>query len=1023
MSFDMDFFTLFADPDGWEVFASGQAEGTVSRVTAADGSSGVRLEYDFYGGGGFVVMRRVIALRLPHTFEIGFRLRGEGPPNHLEFKVVSPGGVNVWRHQRKDYQVPTDWTDFRFHEREFPFAWGPAGGGAPSEVEAVEIVIAAGPGGKGSLELSSAFLEDQTLRAPHAVVASSFLTENPPQAAWYEGPDEWRAAAEDVAPWWAIDFGHRLRFGGLVIHWPDDLPPRACAVEVSDDGEIWTTLRRMTRAFGSMSHISAHGGEARHLRVVFDDASCAAMIRVEMKPDAFSSTPNEFMHSVAVDYPRGFHPRYWHREQSYWTTVGSPEGKRRALINEEGLVEVDEGGFSLEPFLLTNEGVVSWADVKTTCAMAKQGLPMPSVVWKKSGLRLDILPWVDGAGDDLTLCVTYRLKVTKPHDGMRLALVIRPFQVNPPWQAFRNLGGCSPINRIAFGIDGMCVNNRMVYSTPAPLSNGAALFEEGGVLGFLTQGEIPAAQQVEDSTGLASAAMMWELSAGEKLLEVTISVPFHGSRKTLAPSGRSKALACWRRMLGSVKWQVPNCAKPAFDCLRSTAGHILINRDHAAIQPGPRRYTRSWVRDCVIMGAALAKVGLPHALDEFIRWYASFQRADGFVPCVVDRDGVDWLVEHDSHGQFLWGIGEVFRSEQDKDFLTKIMPHTRKAADFLIELRAQRMTADYLTGDRKAEFGLLPESASHEGYLAHHVHSYWDDFWGVRGLQAAADMAEVLGYKEEMARWRNEAGRFQDDLLRSLNKVIREKNLNYIPGSIEWADFDPSATANAIALLDFADVLPADALHATLDAYLTGHRGRHGGGVPWNNYSAYEIRLIGAFVRLEKREVSQELLEFFLSDRRPCEWNQWPEISWFDPRSPGHLGDVPHTWIAAEYILSLTSMVADEREASSALVLAPGMPWNWISEGEGFSVSQLPTRYGLLEFHIRASGEYLIHIEITDTITIPPGGLWVIPPLPKGRCMGELRMKSGSGTISGGELHIHQLPCVTEIHLFRELIT
>jgi hypothetical protein len=1041
----MDFFTLFADPDSWQVFASGQAEGKLSRVIAADGSSGVRLDYDFHGGHGFVAMRLGIALRLPHTFDIGFQLRGEGLPNHLEFKVVSPGGANVWRHLHNDYQLPAEWTYYCFNEREIPFAWGPAGGGAPSEVDALEIVIAAGSGGKGSVEFSNAFMEDQTLRSPHAISASSFLTNYSPDALWIEGSGGWRAIPEDKSPWWAIDFGRRLRFGGLVIHWPDDLPPRSCAVEVSNNGKIWTKLHCMARAYGSMSHISAPGGEARHLRVVFDDASYAAMCRVEMKPDAFSSTPNEFMHSVAVDYPRGFHPRYWHREQSYWTTVGSPEGKRRALMNEEGLIEVDEAGFSLEPFILTNEGVISWADVQITCDMAKHGIPMPSVSWKKSSLRLEILPWVEGTGDDLTLCVTYQLKATKPHEGLRLALAIRPFQVNPPWQAFRNLGGCSPITAIACGSDSIRVNDRMVYATPAPFSKGAAIFDEGGVLEFLSRGRIPAAQQVEDSTGLASAALMWELSAGENLLETTISVPFFGSRKTFAPSSRSKALAQWNEKLGYVKWQVPDCARTSFDCLRTAAGHILINRDGAAIQPGPRRYTRSWIRDSVIMGAAMTKVGLPHVLDEFIRWYASFQRADGFVPCVVDRDGVDWLVEHDSHGQFLWGIREVFRAGQDKDFLTKIMPHAQKAVDFMIELRAERMTADFLEGDFTTGFGLLPESvslddedmldprsefyglmkesASHEGYLAHPVHSYWDDFWGVRGLQAAADLAEALDDKEKMTQWRKEACRFQDDLLWSLNKVISKKNLNYIPGSIEWADFDPTATANAIALLDFADVLPADAMHATLDAYLVEHQGRHGGGVPWKNYSAYEIRLIGAFVRVENREVAQELLDFFLSDRRPCGWNQWPEITWFNSRSPGHLGDVPHTWVAAEYILSLISMVADEREASCSLVLAAGMSWKWISEGEGFSVSKLPTRYGLLEFHIRASGEDLIHIEIADTIAMPPGGLWVIPPLPKGRRMGQVVMKSGRGAIFGHELHIHQLPCVTEIHLFREQIT
>ncbi len=125
------FVSLFEDPGRWQVFASGQAEGRLSRIEAADGKPGLRLDYDFHGGGGFVVIRRAIRFKLPDTFEIGFLLRGEGPPNHFEFKVASPGGANVWRHLRQDYQMPREWSDCRFHERDLPFAWGPAGGGAP----------------------------------------------------------------------------------------------------------------------------------------------------------------------------------------------------------------------------------------------------------------------------------------------------------------------------------------------------------------------------------------------------------------------------------------------------------------------------------------------------------------------------------------------------------------------------------------------------------------------------------------------------------------------------------------------------------------------------------------------------------------------------------------------------------------------------------------------------------------------------------------------------------------------------
>jgi hypothetical protein len=312
-------------------------------------------------------------------------------------------------------------------------------------------------------------------------------------------------------------------------------------------------------------------------------------------------------------------------------------------------------------------------------------------------------------------------------------------------------------------------------------------------------------------------------------------------------------------------------------------------------------------------------------------------------------------------------------------------PRVRAAARFLISLRAQRMTKEYAAGEHQSCYGLLPESASHEGYLAHPVHSYWDDFWGVRGLEAAADLAEAAGHPEEAATWRREAGHFQGDLLRSIERVIAGKQLNYIPGSVEWADFDPTATSNAIGMLDFAGVLPAGPLHAMLDTYLDGFHRKHRGEMPWNNYTAYEIRIIGAFVRLGNRNVANELLEFFLSDRRPRAWNQWPEITWRDPRSPGHLGDVPHTWIAAEYLLAVASMVAAEREASSSLMLASGMPWAWISEESGFAVSSLPTRFGPLDFRIRATSERSIHVAIGGLVTLPPGGLTIAPPLPDGK--------------------------------------
>lgn len=598
-------------------------------------------------------------------------------------------------------------------------------------------------------------------------------------------------------------------------------------------------------------------------------------------------------------------------------------------------------------------------------------------------MRVEILPWVDGAACELALHVKYRVENHGKYP-VRLVVAARPYQVNPPWQHFRNLGGRTTNTRIECYPDGVTVDHRRLVASRPVDHFGAATFEEGGVIDFLSHAELPMRKSVEDHTGLASGAMVWNVPEDCKPFEVNVSLAYFEEMTSLQDGAREASLEHWKQVLGKVVWNVPPAAKAAVDCFRTAAAHILINRDGPAIQPGPRRYTRSWIRDCVIMGSALAKAGQPYVLRHFLMWFVDFQLEDGSIPAVVDRDGVDKIVENDSHGQFLWGVCEAYRNERDPQFLHRMWQPVRKAADYLCRLRAQRMTAPYSDGELADCYGLLPESVSHEGYLSHPVHSYWDDFWGVRGLEAAVELSEALGHTDDAARWQHEAGAFLSDVLTSIDLVISEHSLHYIPGSVEWADFDPTATANAIAQLDFADDLPAVPLHQMLRTYLENFRQKHHGQVKWLNYTAYEIRIIGALVRVGKRHEANELLQFFLSDRRPVEWNQWPEITWRDPRSPGHLGDIPHTWIAAEYMLALVAMVASEREASERLVLASGLPWEWIDHPDGFRVTGLKVHFGTLDFFIRGIAKDRIEFSVGEGISMPPGGLYLAPPLAEG---------------------------------------
>jgi hypothetical protein len=155
----------------------------------------------------------------------------------------------------------------------------------------------------------------------------------------------------------------------------------------------------------------------------------------------------------------------------------------------------------------------------------------------------------------------------------------------------------------------------------------------------------------------------------------------------------------------------------------------------------------------------------------------------------------------------------------------------------------------------------------------------------------------------------------------------------------------------------------------------------------WESYTPYEIRNVAALVHLGRRADAQELLEFLLDDRRPRAWNQWPEIAWRDPAVPGHLGDLPHGWIAAEYALAVQTLFAYERPSDGALVIAAGIPESWLAGGAEIRVEKLPTRYGPLSYSLRRDPDGTLALDLSSDLKLPAAGLVVRPPLraPLGR--------------------------------------
>jgi GH15 family glucan-1,4-alpha-glucosidase len=479
-----------------------------------------------------------------------------------------------------------------------------------------------------------------------------------------------------------------------------------------------------------------------------------------------------------------------------------------------------------------------------------------------------------------------------------------------------------------------------------------------------------------------------DLSPGETR-EVLLAIPFHepyveslaavtSERAARATVNAEQAAVRrrWQTLLSRVEIDIP-AAPELVRTAKTTLAYTLINRDGPAIQPGSRTYARSWIRDGAITSAALLQMGFPADVRDFIRWYASHQLPDGKVPCCIDRRGADSVPEHDSVGQFVWLIGEYYRYTRDVGLVADLWPNVVKAIDYMAALRATRTTDAYRMPSNAAYFGLLPESISHEGYSSHPVHAYWDQFWALAGLRVAPQLANVVGDLERYDAYTALRDGFQADLIASVPRAMAMHAIDYVPGSVELGDYDPSSTAIAVNLVaDEPTLRPA--LDRTFTRYLEELAARRSGTNGWIAYSPYEIRNVEALTLLGRRADAHALLDWIIDDRRPPAWNEWAEISYRDATAPQFIGDMPHTWVGCIFVHALRAMLVRERDADRALVIGAGVPARWMARG--VTARRLPTASGVLSFTMRADGDDAVRVRLSGDVAVPRGGIVIASP-------------------------------------------
>ena len=1033
---------LLVDPfdsvSQWKAIPSDGVSLAISRDPNGFRGSAMRLDVDFHGGGGYAVAHRALDLDLPPNYELSFRVRGEIPPENLEFKLIDPTGDDVWWLDRRDYAFPTKWTLYTIKRRQISFAWGPKGGGELKHAAALELAITAGSGGKGSVwidELTLTPRDTIPTHPPAPVATASSASNTAMRAIDGDSTTQWRSSASTATL--TLDLRAEREYGGLAIDWDSADYARDYDVEASSDATTWSTTYRVRNGDGKHDLIQLPESESRAVRLVMrHSAGHGYAIRdVAIEPLSFGASRNALYFAAAKTAPRGDYPRaFTDSVQTYWTVIGAPAAEREALVGEDGRIEVGKGMFSLEPFFSAGDSLVTWANMPTMQDLENRDLPIPHVATRPlaegntihTPLILVTTAWVAGPADSAVLYARYHLYNMAPTDSRTtLFVAIRALQVNGPFQFLNTEGGAATIQSIAYDGHNVTVHGGGEDSvqTVIPVTRadafGATTFERGDIVRPLRAGSLPDRQRIADSSGRASGALRYDLTIPPRQTrDVIVAVPFGkyappaaldvAQATALADSSLARTGREWTIRESNVALSLPDSARWIDRTLRTMQAYILINQDGPKIQPGSRSYERSWIRDGALTSEALLRTGHADRVRAFLDWYAPHQYANGKIPCCVDQRGADPVPEYDSNGEFLYLVRQYFRFTHDTATLVRMWPRVVSAVSYLDSLRRSERTPEYQSDSLRLYYGLLPPSISHEGYSAKPMHSYWDDFWALCGLKDATAIAQTLGHTDSARAYGAIVAEFRTDLVASIRASMAAHHIDYIPGAADLGDFDPTSTTLALEPGGEQRTLPHAALMHTFDRYWQESQARASGQKAWDAYTPYELRTVGAFLRLGEPERAHAMLEFFLQGQRPAGWYQWAEVVRRGYRTPGFIGDMPHTWVGSDFIRSALDLFAYDDEDRGMLVVGAGIPASW---GD-VHAQGMHTPYGTIDVAVHAQ-QNGTRVQVDGNAHAPAGGVVIHAPFP--RRPRAARVNGADAALQqDGSVLVHALPVTVD---------
>ena len=448
-----------------------------------------------------------------------------------------------------------------------------------------------------------------------------------------------------------------------------------------------------------------------------------------------------------------------------------------------------------------------------------------------------------------------------------------------------------------------------------------ANYEQGDVLHHLNEPE--ERRKIHCPIGMATCGAVFPLSEANRPLALKVTIPL-AKELQWEQSKAEPVSTTWPEVIRqSAKLQIPDAhLQSLYDAAVSTM--LLLSSEQ--VIPGPYTYRRFWFRDACLMMHALLVIGLDDRVGHHLQDFPKKQKQNGYFQ---SQEG-----EWDSNGQVLW-IMDRYEQLSQQTLDESLLKAVKAGAEWIVKKRLTR-------SQHPQHGGLLPPGFSAE-HFGPNDYYYWDDFWGVAGLEAAAKIFERHGQSAYAETLHQEAEAFMDSIQRSIKNLPTQRSRGGIPAS-PYRRMDSGAIGSMVAdypLQLFRANEPR--IKATLEHLLTNcfHDGGFFQDMIHSGINAYLSLAIAQTLLRNGDADFRKIITRVAELASPT--GQWPEA--IHPITKGGcMGDGQHGWAAAEWIMMIRNLFV--REEKDRLVIGSGVYPEWLETDSRLQFGPTLTAFG-----------------------------------------------------------------------------